>query len=236
MLFFPDNYFVPFTVHVGYVESISDRPDRICAQYRNKKNFVSWLNIVYKLTTELADTAAAVRIMYDIESAQGEQLDIIGRIVVVPRNFLGNVPLNPGQFADPDGAECGDDSQMFSALSIDQDSEMSDQLYRLAIKSKIIKNNSGSTIEDILFGVNFLLPDAQVLRLVDGENMSFSIEFYGNITELQRWALLNGSLIPKPQGVRFNGFLEGVGYVEFNDDSLQFGDSNTQFTGFTGGQ
>ena len=59
--------------------------------------------------------------------------------------------------------------------------------------------------------------------------------FYGNITELERWALLNASLVPKPQGVRFNGFLDGYNYVQAGDDTLQFGDTSAQFTGFTGG-
>lgn len=174
--------------------------------------------------------------MYNIDTAQGAQLDILGRIVVLPRDFLGTVSLNPALFAEitNDPGIFGDETAMFSALSIDQDAQMSDDLYRLAIKSKIIKNNSYATIEDILFGMNFLLPNADVIRITDGEDMSFSIEFYGNITELERWALVNASLVPKPQGVNFNGFLEGYGYVEFGDESQQFGDTLAQFTGFIG--
>ena len=112
---------------------------------------------------------------------------------------------------------------------------MSDDLYRLVIKSKIIKNNSDATIDSILFGMNFLLPDAEVLRVTDGEDMSFTVEFYGNITELQRYALLQSNLVPKPQGVRFGGFLEGVGYVQFGDDNSEFGDTYAEFVGAIGG-
>lgn len=234
MIFFPQLYFVPGTVDTGYVSTYSDAPDRIYAQYRNKPKAVAWYNITRRLATELASTIEAVRVMYNIDTAQGAQLDILGRIVVIPRSFVGYVALNPGMFADPDGAEFGDDAAMFSALSIDQDEQMSDDLYRLVIKSKIVKNNSAATIEDILDGMNFLLPNAEVLRVTDNEDMSFSVEFYGNITELERWALLNASLVPKPQGVRFNGFLEGFGYVQSGDDSMQFGDTSAQFTGFTG--
>lgn len=234
MKFFPQTYFVPKTVDVGYVESQSDAPSRIYAQYRNKPKTVKWINIVRNLAVSLSDTATAVRVVYDIDAAQGAQLDIIGRIVVMPRNFLGIVPLDPGMFAEPDGDQFGDDSAMFSALTIDQDAQMSDDLYRLAIKSKIIKNNSQATIEDILFGVNFLLPNADVLRLVDNEDMSFSVEFYGQISNLERWALLNASLIPKPQGVKFNGFLEGYEYTQFDNTSKEFGDLYAEFTGYTG--
>ena len=82
--------------------------------------------------------------------------------------------------------------------------------------------------------MNFLLPNADVLRVTDGEDMSFSVEFYGQISDLERWALLNAELVPKPQGVRFNGFLEGIGYVQFGDDEFEFGDTTAEFVGLTG--
>lgn len=235
MIFFEQSYFVSNTVDDGYVEKVAQPPDRIYAQYRNKKKALLWYEIARTLATQLSDASQFVRTMYFIDGATGDMLDVLGRIVVMPRNYFGKVDLNPGVFADPDGSEFGDESAMFSALSTDQDSKMSDDLYRLAIKSKIIKNNSDATIDEILRNVNFLLPTAQTLRLVDNEDMSFSIEFYGRISELERWALLNGSLVPKPQGVKFNGFFEGVGYVQFGDTTAQFGDNTKEFVGFTGG-
>lgn len=209
-------------------------PDRIYAQYRTKPKAVAWYQITRKLAAELEDPATAVRVMYNIDTAVGEQLNIIGRIVVIDRTFTGEVALNPGLFAEPDGAEFGDEEAVFAALFVDQDGQMSDDLYRLVIKSKIIKNNSDATIESILYGMNFLLPNADVLRVTDGEDMSFSVEFYGSITDLERWALLNVELVPKPQGVRFNGFLEGLDYVQFGDDTEEFGDTSAEFVGLTG--
>ena len=116
-------------------------PDRIYAQYRTKPKAVAWYQITRKLAAELEDPTTAVRVMYNIDTAVGEQLNIIGRIVVVDRTFTGEVALNPGLFAEPDGAEFGDTDAMFASLYVDQDGQMSDDLYRLVIKSKIIKNN-----------------------------------------------------------------------------------------------
>lgn len=209
-------------------------PDRIYAQYRTKPNAVAWYEITRKLAAELGSAIDAVRVMYNIDTAVGEQLNIIGRIVVVDRSFVGQVALDPGLFALTDGDEFGDTEAVFAALYVDQDGQMSDELYRLVIKSKIIKNDSDASIESILYGMNFLLPNADVLRVTDGEDMSFSVEFYGNITNLERWALLNASLVPKPQGVRFNGFLEGFDYVQFGDDETEFGDTTAEFVGLTG--
>lgn len=209
-------------------------PDRVYAQYRNKLNFVKWCQITRSLAAELGSPIDAVRVMYNIDTAVGAQLDIIGRIVVVDRAFTGQIALNPGLFALTDGDQFGDEEADFSSLFVDQDQNMSDELYRLVIKAKILKNNSDATLESILFGVNFLLPDADFLRVTDNEDMSYSIEFYGNITSLQRYALLNARLVPKPQGVRFGGFLEGINYVQFGDDN-EFGDTNAEFVGLTGG-
>lgn len=212
-------------------------PDRIYAQYRTKPKAVAWYAITRSLANQLSDVAQAVRVMYEIDTAVGEQLDILGRIVVIPRNFIQPVAIIPTQFAAAgnDPGEFGDDTDMFSGLSSDSDTKMSDELYRLVIKSKIIKNNSDATTESILYGMNFLLPNAEVLRITDGENMSFTVEFYGNITPLERYALLNAQLVPKPQGVRFGGFLEGIDYVQSGDTDEQFGDTYAEFVGTTFG-
>lgn len=209
-------------------------PDRIYAQYRDKPKAVDWYQIARTLGGSIEDAAEAVRKSYDIDNASGEQLTVLGRIVVVPRSFVGSMPMDPGLFDLTDGDEFGDDEAMFSALTIDQDGQLSDELYRLVIKAKIVRNNGDATIENILDGMNFLLPKADVLRVTDGEDMSFSIEFYGQITNLERFALLNAGLVPKPQAVRFNGFLEGFEMVEFGDIDAEFGDEDAEFAGFIG--
>ncbi|WP_447781017.1 DUF2612 domain-containing protein [Pseudomonas plecoglossicida] len=209
-------------------------PDRIYAQYQGKPKAVAWYAIARQLGGSIEDAAEAVRKSYDIDSAEGQVLDVIGRIVVVPRSFLGVVDMNPGLFDLTDGAEFGDDGAMFSSLTIDQDGQLSDRLYRLVIKAKIVKNNGDATIENILFGVNFLLPRAEVLRVTDGEDMSLSIEFYGEISDLERFALLSANLVPKPQAVRFNGFHEGLGMYEFGDTDAEFGDESAEFAGYIG--
>lgn len=208
-------------------------PDRIYAQYRNKPKAVAWYAITRTLADEIAAAAADVRNMFEIDDNVGAQLDIIGRIVVADRNFIGSTPLTVSQFGDVD-AEFGDLDAVFSATSIGQDSEMSDEFFRLVIRAKIVKNNSDATIESILDGVTFLIPSADVVRIIDGEDMSFSIEFQGNITDLERYALLNAKLIPKPQGVRFNGFLDSYIPSEFGDTDAEFGDTDAQFHGYVG--
>lgn len=208
-------------------------PGRIYAQYRNKPKAVDWYAICRTLGGEIDAAAQAVRGSYDIDGNVGAQLDVIGRIVVADRNFLSATPLVVSQFGDVD-AEFGDLDAVFSALSIGTDTQMSDDFFRLVIRAKIVKNNGDATIESILDGMTFLIPGANVIRVIDGEDMSFAIEFSGNITDLERWALLNARLVQKPQGVRFNGFLDSYIPSEFGDVDAEFGDTDAQFHGYVG--
>lgn len=205
-------------------------PDRIYAQYRDKPKAVAWLSIAREMGGSIEDAALAVKNMYDIDSNVGAQLDIIGRIVVIDRNFIGQVNLNPLMFSnESDGAQCGDDGGGFSAWDTSTDSAMSDELFRIAIKAKIMRNNGDATIESILRQVSGLLHDISYLQVIDGENMTFSIDYIGVVSSIESWALLNANLIQKPQGVRFLGFNNVSDVVMFGDD-VQFGD-DTQFTG-----
>ncbi|MGL5727407.1 MAG: DUF2612 domain-containing protein, partial [Plesiomonas sp.] len=157
-------YFVPYTVDQGYVSLFPMSLDRIYAQYRDSPKAVEWYNITHTMIGKLTPAAQIVRRMWDIDAMKGEQLNIIGRVVVQPREFTGQVSMVPGWVAAApnEPAQCGDMSSMCSSLTVDQDSQMSDELYRLALKAKIIKNNSDATIESILEGMNLLLPTADV--------------------------------------------------------------------------
>lgn len=202
-------YFISDTVDRGYVLDYQGTYfNRIYAQYRTKPKAVQWYEITRQLSDGLSNTIWAVRNSYDIDNARGELLNVIGRIVVVGRNFTAQPELFPGLFDLTDGAEFGDDDAMFSELSVGQDGVMSDDLYRLVIKSKIAKNNGDATTESILDAVSFLLPKATDLRLVDNDDGGFYIEYKGAMSNLEKWALTNNDLVPKPLGITFTGFVE----------------------------
>ena len=207
---FPQNYFVPNTVDTDYVDSNADPLRRVYAQYRNKPSLVAWLQICTTLGAGIYQTALQLRKSYDVDTVSTELLNVIGRVVVLPRGYLAPADLNPPMVASAVNVpwDVGMDDQQLSALSSDQDTSMSDDLFRLGIRAKIVKNNTEATLEDVLFGANFLLPDAQVLRVVDNEDMTFTIEYSGTITSLESYALSNSSLVPTPQGVKFNGFVK----------------------------
>lgn len=207
-------------------------PDRIYSQYRDKPKLVRWMKIVRQLGEPINDVAEKIALSYDIDTANGELLNIIGRIVGVNRDFINKIEMETFQFGD-DTVQCGDAEKVFSSASVASDSQMSDGLFRLLIKAKILKNNRDATIEDIIEQM-VLLVGVDFLRVNNPENMTFSIEFAGNMSPLQRYALFNESIIQIPQGVLFNGFFELTEMTEFGDDEKQFGDINAQFSNIGG--
>lgn len=211
-------------------------PARAYAQYRTKPKFMAWLNIAHEMGGSIEAAAEAVRRSYDIDTAEGEQLDVIGRIVVIDRGFISNIPL--GQYmCTPDSMEqpqCGDSDVMCSQASVASDSVMSDALFRIAIKAKIAKNNGDATIPAILAQMKLMLPGATYLRVIDNQDMTFDIEYGGKFTDLERWALLNVDLIQRPHGVKLNGFVEKFDIIQFGDPTKQFGGEDVQFAALPG--
>lgn len=208
--------------------SLSLVPDRIYSQYRDKPKFVEWMEIARKLGRPLDRVFEKISLSYDIDSASGELLNIIGRIVGIDRNFINKIELDQVQFGEED-SEFGASDCFFSSDSVANDSLMSDGLFRLIIKAKILKNNRDATIEDIIEQM-VLLVGVDFLKINNPENMTFSIEFAGNITPLQRYALFNENIIQIPQGVLFNGFTEINDYVEFGEEDRMFGEIDSMFT------
>lgn len=201
-------YFTSDTVVEGYVAEFEGMSySRIYGQYRTKTKASKWFEIIPSMADGMAAAIWKTRNSYDIDNVSGELLDVIGRIVVASRTYIALPELYPAYFHLTDGSEFGDTDAMFSELSVATDAKMSDDLYRLVIKSKITKNNGDATIESILDGVSFLLPSTTNLRLID-EDGAFSIEYSGEMTELERWALTNHDLVPRPQAIKFLGFTE----------------------------
>jgi hypothetical protein len=209
--------------------------NKLYAQYRNKTKLEKWAAIPRDFANEVITAAESVRDSYDIDTNSGDQLDVIGTIVQRDRSYIQSVELTTYECNTDGDNEFGDDDIQFSKQFILDDSDLSDDYYRPLLKAKIAKNNSDCTIDSILSAVNIIAPDIDVKRLVDGEDMTFSIEFYGLTDAITRDLLINGEIVPTPQGVQFNGFLEGFDMVECGDSDAEFNSiGDHEFVGFIG--
>lgn len=182
---------------------MSNAPDRIPAQYRNAPKAVQWLNITATMTDSLFTAFRDIANSYDIDNNEGEQLNVIGRIVGITRAILQDIQLVVTEFtstSDTSKSEFGDTTTQFSTTVIQQDGIASDEYYRKMLKSKIQKNNGDATYDDIIRAVLELEPTNQV-KVIDYLDMSFQLQFRDPPDQSTLDLINNADIVPRPAGV-----------------------------------
>ena len=195
--------------------------DRIYAQYRNKEKAVKWFNIVPEIGRQFCEAYRDVSLSYDIDSNEGEQLNVIGRVIGIGRDFESTINLD--QFlCDEDDALCGE--VLVQCIPNSVPVELSDEYYRILLKAKVAKNTSDSTIDSIIEAVGFIIGD-EFVKLEDLENMSFSITLSRLLTPIEREIFKNFDILPRPQGVKFLGYTE-LPATSLCNDGTECGDGS----------
>lgn len=203
--------------------------NRIYAQYADKPKTVAWYNITPNMAQPLFDTFDAVRMSYDIDTAVGAQLDVIGRIVVIDRGFESFVVFDPDTYFGGVGDACqfgGIDSQ-FESVGEVLSQEVSDAIFRVLIRAKIAKNNNDATLDGIASALSFIT-ESSPIRVVDNENMTMSVSFGSELTDIERFVFNTFDVVPRPQGVRFLGYVEETAITQFGG-AFGFGDTRASF-------
>lgn len=211
--------------------TVNYAPDRIYAQYRNMPKAKAWYGIVPTLGLEICTAFEQVRKSYDIDTAVGQQLDVIGRIVVIGRSF--ETPTNDeiyqwGQLT----VQWGGAGIQYQPSGGQISNEASDVIFRTLIKSKIAKNNSSSTLDDVV-GALLYITGVTSVRVIDNEDMTFSVSFGSELDATTRFVLDTFDIVPRPQGVEFLGYTEEPAITQWGGD-LSWGDSRAQYGQFFG--
>lgn len=184
-------------------------PNRIYAQYRNKPKAVAWYNIARTLSDTIFEASQAVRYSYRISSAEGEQLDVIGRIVVIPREYIQTISIPVIQFNGEGVYQFGQgDAQFSDTKPRNNGTALADGLYRLVILAKIMRNVGSATIEDIVAGLNIMIGETDSVQLTDNENMTFDLHFRRRLTDVERSVIMQLAIIQKPAGVKIRKITE----------------------------
>lgn len=201
--------------------------NRIYAQYRDKPKAVSWYNISPTVAANIFTAADSTRLSYDIDSATSHELDILGVIVGASRSFESHIIFETNDFGETNVQFGGFDIQFqTSGMNITQ--EVSDEIFKILIKAKISKNNNDGTIDGMLDALHFIIPD-NVSTIIDHDDMSFSVSFGEQLSSTQVMVLNNFDILPRPQGVKFLGYIDEInltqfgGFNSFGDDRSQFG-------------
>lgn len=150
----------------------------IPSEHRLSPNFINWL--IFGIQKLQDDNSSALDIInaFDLDTATGTQLDIIGSLIGISRQL---------------------DFQPRSDIS----SILDDVYYRLLLRARIVWNQWKGTIKELYEAWQVIFPAGNLL-IMDNQDMSMDIVVSGNFSVMERELINNGLIIPKSEGVRIN--------------------------------
>lgn len=179
---------------------------RIVSQYRDKPKLNAWVKIIPRLAdSDIEPVIQGLLSSYNPDTAEDELLNVIGRIVGVPRPIIKNTTTdvfgyegNTSYVNYNIAPYVGDSGEI-------QDLPLSDDLYRKLVKAKIARNISDGTYDSTVKLTEFIL-GFSVTAIVDYGDMSFQMGFEREPEANTRFLLENFEIIPRPQGVRLREY------------------------------
>lgn len=189
---------------------------RVYAQYRDKPKTMDWIAINGDLGNQIEAVYQEIANSYDIDTANTNGLDVLGRIVGINRSFESKIIIDAFLFG---AAQFG--AAQFRPGSGIAIQELNNNAYRLLLKAKISKNTNDATLDGIINALDFIV-ETTGIKIDDPEDMSFSIIF-DTLTALEKLIITTFDIIPKPQGVKFTGYTDLSAVSQFGRQ--QFGSS-----------
>ncbi|HGM6897095.1 DUF2612 domain-containing protein [Serratia marcescens] len=181
---------------------------RIYWQYKNAPKLIQWmLTLPDIVQSNIVEQVEKIRNILDIDNAEGEQLNICGRIAGYRKRPVGR--FYPGCVV----------------------AEVDDVLYRKMIKAKICKNNGIATIDDVKAAADYIL-DVDV-TVLDAQDMTMRLVWQDDSVSIAVQQLVaDYDLIPRPQGVgmrkhrvvKYKPFGFGIHNANFNRAPFWYGD------------
>jgi len=186
--------------------------EQTISQYVNSPKFQGWLNSFSDRALEICAAYNTLELFFDIDSATGEWLNLLGVIIGQPREVIDGSLINWFSFDNTDPLTSGLGVGKFwnGEPFAPGDSLVSDVDYRKLIKARAFKNVSGSSVEDIVTAVFLLLgrTDCHVLdgglgdsSVVTPDIMQYALEFSSPIDDDDKALILALDLLPRPAGV-----------------------------------
>ena len=178
----------------------------VTSQYRRSPNFMAVVAMLTDSLAEAADLAAAMVSSYDLDTAVGKQLDVIGLWVGISRSIA--VPLDNWFSFDIPGK--GFDEGVWRRPT-DPGSglvDMDDVSYRRVLRAFIRADHWDGTLWSYHGILQAAMPPGNHVFAIDHFNMTITIHVTGPHLSPLSEALLTGPLARiKPAGVEIAGYV-----------------------------
>lgn len=200
----------------------------ITSEYRGSPHFNEMVRKMVSYGRELDISILKMVDIFDVDVAEADQLDVLGACVGVSRSLkFEPSPTARGEIICPTPLELSQDTgaeskytiyktpvpskladtniiQDFAPGNMDDMPLVTDDIYRIMIKSRIIQNVWKGNVLDLYEMWDNLFPNNQGLQIQDLQDMSFNIVLLGNYSKLMQELIVHEYIIPKPEGVRIN--------------------------------
>ena len=194
---------------------------RLASQYNESENLIGYIRALVEEDDSLEQVFQDVLYKRSIDEGEGVQLDILGSLIGQPRELVDAAIIGYFGFQSAPSAlgfgTVGDPTIGGRYRSLGEPTNgtrvLSDEEYRVYLRARAKKNNTRSTVEDIIELITFILNSEQVV-LVEGET-SYSVSIGKVLSDGEKAFITQTDLIPKTLGV-------GVTYQE-HDPSNFFG-------------
>lgn len=204
--------------------------DLITSQHQDKPKFRALVELLTQHFADCQAVAQGIPGVFDLDTAVGVQLDIVGQWAGVTR-FVP-VPISGVYFAFDTGPGFDIGPLKSPYDSSDGLTRLPDDYYRRVINAKIAANHWDGSLEGMESIVNLIFQgDSYDVSVIDGQDMSVTILMHTTNPNLISLGVLKSGMINiKPAGVQIN-------FTKRSSDApvFCFDIQNDNFAGFDSG-
>jgi len=202
---------------------MTDYTSLITSEHNQRPKFKAMVGAVAGAWGSVSDFTQTIPAKFDLDTAEGAQLDVIGQWVgqtrLIPNvllvqyfNFVGNpAALNFGEEGNASiGGRFYGEGEPVDASTI-----LADPEYRTIIRARIVRNTAKGLTWDFIRSLQFIFNAPAIID--DPADMTVGI-FIGRYLSLTELAIITGlDILPRPAGVRIRtrGYYDGTGYLGF---------------------
>ncbi len=189
--------FPPFNIGITPGPLSSYAPGCVSSEYRGSPNFLAWLTANLQLFQDGINCMLQFDAAFGLLTAVGAQLDVLG--VIVGQNRT--VAFQPRFGISP---------------------VLDDNTYRLLLRARVWQNHWDGRLTSLWKGWYNLFPGSGLL-IQDNQNMTVSFLAGLTTSTLVQDLILNGYIIPRPQGVLYSIALLTSGWNTGQWNAFQYG-------------
>lgn len=152
--------------------------DLVTSEHSTKPKYMAWLSVLLTPLIDAIKLNEDVKKAFDLNTAIGAQLNIIGKWLEQPRQV---------DFQPTDGSS----------------SVLNDNYYRTVLKAKVVKNQWKGTISNFYSFWNVLFKGQPLqIYLVDNQGMEpVAIIWSSSVDQMMQDLIANNYIVPKPAGL-----------------------------------